>query len=235
MEEQREHIVAIGAHAGDMELTAGGVIAKYTMAGHRATLVHITPGEKGHPRLSAEEYKQQKMAEGKEAAEVLGAEVRFLSYKDAELAVDQEIKWVLCDAIRELKPTVVITHWRNSIHPDHRNCHLNVVDGVFYAALREIRRERPAHGVWRLFFAENWEDPEGFEPYVYVEVPSEAYERWVEAVRRYAFVRGETSSFPYLDYYQALAVIRGAESGFRYAESFMIRREEMRRCGRELP
>ncbi len=66
MEEQREHIVAIGAHAGDMELTAGGVIAKYTMAGHRATLVHITPGEKGHPRLSAEEYKQQKMAEGED-------------------------------------------------------------------------------------------------------------------------------------------------------------------------
>ena len=54
-------------------------------------------------------------------------------------------------------------------------------------------------------------------------------------MRRYAFVRGETSSFPYLDYYKALAVIRGAESGFRYAESFMIRREGMRRGGRELP
>lgn len=223
-----EHIVAIGAHAGDMELTAGGVVAKYTAEGHRATFVHMTPGEKGHPSLSAEAYRRQKIREAEEVAERLGAEVRFLPYRDAELPVAQEVKWAICDLVRELKPTVVITHWKESIHPDHTNCHLNVVDGLFYGALREIRRSLPAHPVARLFFAENWEDPEDFEPYIYVEVPETAYVRWAVAVERYAFVRGETSSFPYMEYYRALAVIRGAESGFRYAETFMVPKERMR-------
>lgn len=46
---KQHHILAIGGHAGDMDLTAGAVIAKYTQAGHKATFLHLTPGEKGHP------------------------------------------------------------------------------------------------------------------------------------------------------------------------------------------
>ncbi|HVO12649.1 MAG TPA: hypothetical protein VMX54_18030 [Vicinamibacteria bacterium] len=41
--------------------------------------------------------------------------------------------------------------------------------------------------------------------------------RWKAAVSTYEFVRGGISSFPYLDYYEALARVRGAEAGRRFA------------------
>jgi LmbE family N-acetylglucosaminyl deacetylase len=40
------HIMAIGAHIGDMELTCGGVLTKYAMEDHKVTILHMTAGEK---------------------------------------------------------------------------------------------------------------------------------------------------------------------------------------------
>lgn len=57
-------VLAIGAHIGDMDLTAGPTLAKLVLDGADATIVALTPGERGHPRLSPSEYKKQKIAEG---------------------------------------------------------------------------------------------------------------------------------------------------------------------------
>lgn len=116
-----QHILAIGGHAGDMDLTAGAVIAKYVQAGHKATFLHLTPGEKGHPKLSPDDYAKQKIEEAHRFAEIVGADVRFLAYKDAELPVDEEVKYQVADVIRKVKPTLLITHWKGSMHKDHAN------------------------------------------------------------------------------------------------------------------
>jgi 3-deoxy-7-phosphoheptulonate synthase len=49
MEKKPVSIMAIGAHIGDMELTAGEVLAKHAILGDKITLVHLTAGEKGNP------------------------------------------------------------------------------------------------------------------------------------------------------------------------------------------
>jgi N-acetylglucosamine malate deacetylase 1 len=69
------------------------------------------------------------------------------------------------------------------------------------------------HGV---YYAENWEDPDGFQPYVFVNVTAE-FNEWQRAVREYQFVRGGVSAFPYFDYYTALARVRGALAGCQNA------------------
>jgi N-acetylglucosamine malate deacetylase 1 len=218
----KKHILAIGAHAGDQELTAGAVIAKYTSEGHKATFLHLTPGEKGHPRLTPEEYKKQKVEEAYKAAEILGADVRFLDYKDAGLPVNDEIKYQVADIIRETKPDIIITHWKNSMHKDHANTHLIVEDAHFYAALKTIERELPAHYAKKLYYSENWEDMNEFVPEVFVDIPEDAFETWVKALGVYAFARGETYGFPYIDYYKALTVVRGAPVYFKRAQGFMV-------------
>lgn len=43
-------IMAIGAHIGDMELSAGGVLASMSLEGHKIITVALTSGEKGHPK-----------------------------------------------------------------------------------------------------------------------------------------------------------------------------------------
>lgn len=88
---------------------------------------------------------------------------------------------------------------------------------MLLASLEDERSPLPRHrGLRSLAYAENWEDRDGFQPYLYVDV-SEDLPRWKAAVTAYEFVRGGVSPFPYLEYYEALARVRGAEAGRRYA------------------
>ncbi len=100
----KHKMMVVGAHAGDAEIMAGAVVAKYTSQGHQAVLVHLTPGEKGHKTLAPEKYAEQKVEEGHRAAAVLGAKAIFLPYKDAELPVNDEMKYALADLIRAETP-----------------------------------------------------------------------------------------------------------------------------------
>jgi LmbE family N-acetylglucosaminyl deacetylase len=228
-------ILAVGAHAGDMELTAGAVLLKARREGARVVLLHLTLGEGGNPRLSPEAYGAQKRREAAAVAEALGAEVRFGPYRDGELPDDEETRRWVADVIRDVRPTLVITHWRESIHKDHARTHAIVKDAVLLASLEGVRTAHPAHrGVRGVWYAENWEDAEGFHPYVYVDVTAVA-QAWRDAVARYEFVRGGVSSFAYLDYYTALATVRGAEARRGRAVAFDIDPSGKRRVLDSLP
>lgn len=220
--EKKSHILAIGGHAGDLDLTAGATIAKYTMAGHKATFLHLTPGEKGHPRMTPTDYKKQKIEEAYQFADIVGADARFLDYKDAELPLNDQVKYQVADAIREVKPDIILTHWKGSLHKDHANTHYIVNDARFYAGLKTIERELPAHPVSKVYYAENWEDPHDFHPEVFIDIPEDAYHLWVKAMNVYAYARGETDGFPFIDYYKALTIVRGAPSGFKRAQAFAM-------------
>lgn len=234
MEATKHKIMVVGAHAGDAEIMAGAVVAKYTNAGHEAVLVHLTPGEKGHRTMSPEDYAEQKIAEGHKAAEALGAKAIFLPYKDAELPVNDEVKYALADVIRAEKPTMIITHWKGSIHKDHENTYYIVQDAIFYAALPAIKRELPAHGCYTQFFAENWEDPYDFEIDTYVDI-TDTYEQWIKATEEYELFSGSISNFRYMDYYKSLAVVRGCLSNSQYAVGLMRPKGSKVHRGKHLP
>jgi LmbE family N-acetylglucosaminyl deacetylase len=155
-------------------------------------------------------------------AEALGAEVRFGPYRDGELPDDEETRRWVADVIRDVRPTLVLTHARESIHKDHAAAHAVVKDAVLLASLEGVKTANPAHrGVRGVWYAENWEDAAGFAPYVYVDV-TEGADAWQAAVTKYEFVRGGISSFRYLDYYTALATMRGAEARKGKAEAFDV-------------
>lgn len=205
-------ILAVGAHAGDVELTSGAILARQAALGDRIVILHLTLGEGGNPQMPPSEYAEQKRSEALEAARVLGADVMFGPYGDGQLPDDEEVRRYVANVIREVGPTHVITHWKESIHKDHARTHRIVSDAVLLAALPGVELSHPAHrGVRGIYYAENWEDADGFSPYVYVDV-SDVAATWEEAVTQYEFVRGGISSFPYLDYYRALMATRGAEA-----------------------
>lgn len=219
-DDKKIKLMVVGAHAFDAEIMAGGVVAKYTSMGHEATMVHMTLGEKGHRTLKPEEYAQQKKEEALACAEALGAKAIFLPYKDAELPLNEEVKYQLCDIIRAEKPDIIITHWKGSVHKDHEYTHYIVMDAIFYAALPTIERELPAHGIRSIYYAENWEDMEGFDLDTYIDF-SDVYDKWIDALSHYELFRGGASSFRYADYYKALSILRGCRSNFQHAECFM--------------
>jgi LmbE family N-acetylglucosaminyl deacetylase len=215
-------ILAVGAHAGDMEVAAAGVLARHVKAGDRVVFLHLTLGEGGNPRMSPEQYGAQKRREAEAAARAIGAEVRFGPYVDGELPNNEEARRFVADEIRQVKPTHLLTHWKNSLHKDHAATCAVATDAVLLAALPGVKsRYSPHAGVRRVLYTENWEDREGFTPYVYIDI-SESLSDWEKCVTQYEFVRGGISTYPYLEYYRALARVRGADAGFTYAEAFDI-------------
>jgi LmbE family N-acetylglucosaminyl deacetylase len=227
-------VLAIGGHAADMEFSAGATIAKYTSRGAQAVLLHLTAGEMGHPHLSGEEYARQKIDEAHRAAKILSAEARFLPYPDAGLPRNDEVAYAIVDVIREVRPDVVITHWRGSFHSDHINAHHNTMKAIFYSALPSIKRTHPAHEPSKVFFAENWEDMDDYVPDLYLDV-EDVYDRWVEAASQYELFSGSVSGFRYRDYYQALTITRGCLAGYKRAVTMMRPREALITRTRELP
>jgi N-acetylglucosamine malate deacetylase 1 len=215
-------ILAIGAHAGDMEITTGALLAKHSAKGDRVVILHLTPGERGNPAMTPEEYAVQKRSEAEQAAVLLGAEVIFGPYHDGEIPDSDEARRYVNDVIRQIKPTHVITHWKNSIHKDHSITHSIVTDAVLLASLEGVESKYIRHrGVRGIYFAENWEDMEGYQPYIFVDI-TDSFDVWKEAISRYEFIVGDISAFPYYDYYTSLARVRGALARSTYAITFAI-------------
>ncbi len=214
-------LVAVGAHAADMEFAAGGAILQHVRAGWQAHIVHLTPGEKGSATLSVEAYAAQKQQEAASAASALGATPHFLPYADGELPATDAVARELALLFRRLQPRVLIAHWPGSIHQDHTNAHHLCVRARFIAAIRhfELAGLPPVKGC-RLYFSDNWEDPTDFEPYVYVDI-SDVMDGWEKACKAYAIGRGE-SGFPYWDWYEARTRQHGILRGVSHAQAFGI-------------
>lgn len=228
-------ILAIGAHAGDMELASGAVLLAAHRKGDRVVLLHLTLGEGGNPRLSPEAYGEQKRREAVAVAADLGAEVIFGPYKDGELPNDEAARRYVADVIRQVKPTLVITHWKESFHKDHSTTSAVVQDAVLLASLPGVVLAHPAHrGVRAVWYTDNWEDAPGFVPFVFVKV-SDSLEAWRTAVAKYEFARGAIAGFPYVNYYTALATVRGAVVYKGQAVAFAVNPESQRRVLDSLP
>lgn len=212
-------VLAVGAHVGDMDLTAGPALAEMALRGHRVVLIALTPGERGHPRLSVADYRKQKIDEGEKFAAEIGAELQIFDGSDGFLGFDETVASRIADTIRDLQPTTVIGHWAKSIHSDHANSAL-ITERARYLAGLPMDHELPRHTARRLLFAENWEDAEDYHPNLYLEISDEAFTCWHKAISGESFARGETYGFRYIDYYTALLTMRGCLAGTTRACAF---------------
>lgn len=70
-----------------------------------------------------------------------------------------------------------------------------------------------------IIYAGNWEDPEGFQPYLFVNT-TEDMEAWRKATQCYEFLRGGVSPFPCMRFYEGLSMVRGAQARKPHATAF---------------
>ncbi|CAN5330119.1 PIG-L family deacetylase [soil metagenome] len=136
-------ILAIGAHADDIDVTAGGSIAAWIRDGAHVEYLIVTDGSKGTADTNAtpEQLIQTRQHEQREAAQKLGvADVHFLPYEDGQLYVNQELKKDIVRMVRQVRPDTVITLDPTMVysselgiinHPDHRAVGQATLDAVF--------------------------------------------------------------------------------------------------------
>ena len=135
-------VLAIGAHVGDAELTAGALLATCAVHGGKAVTLALTAGEKGAPAgADIAAYRRDKIAQAEAFAKDLGGEAIVLPYEDGLVPDNDEIRFAVCDVIRQVKPDIIVTHHANSMHKDNAACHRIVVDAWFYAAIEGFQRE----------------------------------------------------------------------------------------------
>lgn len=215
--------LAISAHIGDGALSCGPLLTQMTQLGHQCYICDLTPGERGHPRLTVSQYRDQKLQEAAQFADATGVgSIVFEENTDGYLEVDDQVALKVATLIRQLKVDVIVTHWVNSIHRDHANASRIAERARFLAGLpgplpphlsNAEFDQLPRHGVSGFYYAENWEDAEGFVPDTYVPISEQAHQKWLDGISTHAFARGETYGFRYIEYYDALMLMRGALAG----------------------
>ena len=217
-----KHIMAIGAHIGDAELTCGKTLATHSVKGDKITTVAITAGERGAPPgRDQQEFKQYNISCATEFAAALNGKFICLGYPDGEIPDNEELRYKICDIIRREKPNVILTHWHKSLHKDHIITSFAVEEAIFYAALRGFEREGlESHWARGPFYAENWEDATDFEPYIFNNV-TDGYNLWFENIQK-LWLTNNSPWFKYRDYYDGLSRQRGARIGKERAECFAV-------------
>ena len=110
-------ILAIGAHVGDMELTAGALLASCAVSGGHAVTLALTAGEKGAPAgADVAAYRQEKIAQAQAFMRDLGGEAIVLDHPDGLLPNNDAVRFEVCDIIRRVKPDIIVTHHACSMH-----------------------------------------------------------------------------------------------------------------------
>jgi bacillithiol biosynthesis deacetylase BshB1 len=108
-------ICAFGAHPDDVELFAGGTIAKSVAQGKTVAIADLTRGELGS-RGTAETRAKESAA----AQQILGVQHREnLNLGDGYFEVNQVSLDVVIEVLRRLRPSMVLANALEDRHPDH--------------------------------------------------------------------------------------------------------------------
>ena len=134
-------LLAIMAHPDDAELLCGGALSKAAAHGERVGVLDLTRGEAASS--GSAEIREQEAAR---SAEVMGLAVRKnAGLRDSGLMNDDASRGVVVELIRELRPRVIVTHWREGRHPDHRVAAQLAYDASFLSALKNYDALGDAH------------------------------------------------------------------------------------------
>jgi N-acetylglucosamine malate deacetylase 1 len=134
-------ILAFGAHPDDVELFAGGTLAKMTALGHSAGVADMTRGELGTRGTPA-----QRKKEARKAAEILGLKVREnLGLADGDVLVTSAARLKVIRLLRKYCPRIVLTHHWDDKHPDHVNTSRLVAEAVHHSGLAKIKTGQPRY------------------------------------------------------------------------------------------
>src|SRR5215467_11735203 len=109
-------MLVVSAHAADFVWRAGGAIALYASRGYRVRILCLSYGERGEsqgawkqPGMTIDRVKQIRSAESSQAAQILGAEIRFFDSGDYPIRPSEETIQQMVTEYRELQPEFVLT------------------------------------------------------------------------------------------------------------------------------
>lgn len=205
-------VLFVGAHADDVELFAGGLLAKLartgsalktlTFSSHRGVTDHVA---------AAKEHRANIASLGPTASCTLldlgACTTGATGFQAKRGLVYAEID----NAVRTFDPDLVVTHLPSDTNQDHQQ----VADEV----------NRACKGLTSIVYGEYpLNDLGTFQPQMFVELTRDDVDRKIQLIRGY-----ESQYAPHRKYFDpdvwfGLAKVRGAQIGVDYAEAFQVGR-----------
>jgi LmbE family N-acetylglucosaminyl deacetylase len=220
-------IVAVGAHPDDVEIACAGTLARCLDRGDSVSVIVMCNGNSASTSLGGEELAAIRSVELKQAAKVLGVESLVeLGLPDYGVWLQRDIFLKLTDAIRQLKPDVVITHFDADYGSDHNHTLKLVQDATLAASVPGVKTENAHIAKMPYLYMMEPMGGFGFQPQVYVDVTAtfqvkikmlECHRSQMEWMARYGGMDAR-------HYIETVAAFRGYQVGVKYAEGFVAHR-----------
>lgn len=139
----RGRAMAVFAHPDDIEFVAAGTLRLLGEAGFEIHYMNLANGDCGSQVTSREETARIREGEGRRAAGVLGAV--FHPSLTGDLMVTYEIGLLrrLAAVVREVRPSIMLTHCYEDYMEDHMNTARLVTSAVFGRACPNFVTEPP--------------------------------------------------------------------------------------------
>lgn len=206
------NVLAVGAHPDDVELGCGGTVALHAKKGDKVVIIVMIEPVSTHYSGRIIRSKEEGETEGKNAANVLGAKLINLGFKDKSVPYSVETIEAINKIIDDYKIDVIYTHWYHDTHQDHKRTTQSVVSAG--RLVKNILMYEPEYPAGRSYL--------GFRNQYYVDITS-AFETKMEALKQHkSQIRRYGNDF--LGAIEARARHRGYEIGSKYAECFEVLR-----------
>ena len=223
-------LLVFGPHPDDLEIGAGGTIARHAAAGQRVGLCDLTGGEMGSNGSVGD-----RIAEAEAARGALGALWREnLRWPDRGFGKGSEHLEHATAFIRKHRPRVIAVPYGSDRHPDHVIASSLLTEAVFNAGLRRYPSEGAAwKAEWLCYYFINDSAPPSF----LVDV-TDYYELKRRALDCHASQftppsgTGEVATRLITPLFRQMIESRdaqfGALAGVRWAEGFIVREPVLR-------
>ena len=212
------------AHPDDEVLGAGGMIYNLIKKGHKVKVCFMCSD------AEARKTNQNKKSIREQAINSL--KILGLSKEDLVFGTFPNIKMntvphldivkFIESSIKEYEPNVVITQYPSDLNSDHK-----ITGECCNEAIRYYQRNNSNIHINKYMYMEvlsstDWIIGESFTPNYFYEIDQIGIEKKIEALKEYDSALREFPHPRSKENIQALATIRGCQSGQNYSESFMI-------------
>jgi N-acetylglucosamine malate deacetylase 1 len=115
----RQAVIAIAAHPDDIEFNMGGTLVLLKRNGYETHYFSLASGNCGTRHYNSSTIRSIRRSEARNGARILGADFHPSVSDDLEITYNVELLRAVTAVVREVKPTIVLTHSPEDYMEDH--------------------------------------------------------------------------------------------------------------------
>jgi len=210
-------ILAIGAHLDDIEIAAGGTLAKAVEGGHQVKVLIMSKSGYTNKEGKLQRSDDVAVLEGTKALQTLGiTDIEILDFETKDIPFRSDVVNAIDVRMAAYNPDVIFTHHPFDTHQAH--------EGVAKATIAAARRKNT------VFFYEPI-TPSGrsyvpFKAQLYVDI-EDTLDKKIRSLKCHSSEYKKFGAEDWIEGVRCRCGFRGYEIGKKFAEAFEILRLEM--------